>query len=193
MRKLIVSEFVTLDGVMQAPGLPDEDRSGGFEHGGWQQKYFDPLFGKKVLETLGGAGGLLLGRKTYEIFAGYWPKQPKGDPFASLMNGLPKHVVSTTLREPLGWEKSSLLTGDAAAAVGRLKEQGGKELVVIGSGRLVQSLLQNRLVDELRLMVHPLILGTGKVLFGDVPPATLELVDSEASSTGVVLLTYRAG
>src|ERR1043166_8682770 len=131
MRKVIVSEFVTLDGVMQAPGGPDEDRTGGFDAGGWQMNYFDDVFGKIVLEGLNGTD-FLLGRRTYDIFAAYWPKAPDDDPVAPMMNGAQKYVVSTTLEEPLTWERSHLLRD--TSGVGELKAQDGKDLRVIGSG-----------------------------------------------------------
>jgi dihydrofolate reductase len=147
MRKLIVSEFITLDGVIQSPGYP----SGGFEAGGWQQRYFDDAFGRALIDGLAASGGLLLGRKTYEIFAGHWPKQPADDPLAPIINGLPKYVASTTLQEPLPWANSHLLQGDVAQAVGELKAQDGKDLRVLGSGELVQTLMEQDLVDEYAL------------------------------------------
>src|SRR6476661_9143121 len=165
MRKLIVSEFLTLDGVMQAPGDPNEDRSGGFDRGGWQLDYFDDVFGRVMMDGFAATGGFLLGRRTYDIFAAYWPKQSAEDPLAGTLNGLPKYVVSTTLSEPLAWQNSTLLGPDIAAEVTRIKEGPGKDIQVIGSGDLVQTLARLGLVDEYRLMVHPLVLGTGKRLF----------------------------
>lgn len=192
MRKVIVSEFLTLDGVMQAPGDSDEDREGGFEHGGWQLPYFDDVAGAAVDEGFASAGGLLLGRKTYEIFAAYWPKQPADASFATTMNSLPKFVASRTLEEPLTWENSTLLQGDAAEEVARLKEGSGGDLLVIGSGDLAQTLMRHDLVDEYALMVHPLVLSSGKRLFGEGNPRTpLRLVDSKATGTGVLILTYQ--
>lgn len=191
MRKVIVSEFLTLDGIMQAPGGSDEDLEGGFEHGGWQMPYFDDVAGSAVDEGFAAAGGLLLGRKTYEIFAGYWPNQPADDPFVGTMNSMPKFVASRTLEEPLKWQNSTLLTGDVAEEVTKLKEQPGGHLMVIGSGDFAQTLMQHGLVDELALMVHPLVLGSGKRLFRDGNPRTpLRLVDSKTSGTGVLILTY---
>lgn len=191
MRNVIVSEFITLDGVMQSPGLVDEDPSGGFQLGGWQQPYFDDVFGETVMEGLTGSGGLLLGRRTYEIFAGFWPTAPTDDPVASIMNGLPKYVASTTLGEPLTWANSNLLRGDIAKAVAELKEQDGRDLRVIGSGELVQTLMRHALVDEYALMIHPLITGAGKRLFRDGNPKTaLQLVDSVTTTTGVLIATY---
>jgi dihydrofolate reductase len=191
MRKLIVSEFITLDGVIQSPGYPDEDPSGGFEAGGWQQRYFDDVFGRAVIEGLAASGSLLLGRRTYEIFAGFWPKAPADDPFAKIINGLPKYVVSTTLKEPLPWANSHLLQSDVAQAVGELKGQDGKDLRVIGSGELVQTLMEHDLVDEYALMIHPLVVGGGKRLFRDGNPETsLRLVESTTTSTGVLIVSY---
>jgi dihydrofolate reductase len=192
MRKVIVSEFLTLDGVMQAPGDSDEDREGGFEHGGWQLPYFDDAAGSAVDEGFGAAGGLLLGRVTYELFAAFWPSQPADDPFASTMNSLPKFVASRTLEEPLKWENSTLLKGDAGEEVAKLKEEPGKDLLVIGSGDLAQTLMRQGLVDEFQVMIHPLVVGTGKRLFRDGSPRIpLSLVDSKTSGTGVLILTYR--
>jgi dihydrofolate reductase len=195
MRKVLVSEFLTLDGVMQGPGGPDEDREGGFQEGGWQLPYFDEAAGAAVAKGLAQTGGLLLGRKTYEIFAAYWPNQPPGDEFADILNNVPKHVASTTLQEPLEWNDSTLIHGDVAAGVVELKQQGGDDLKVIGSGNLVQTLVRNDLVDEYRLMIHPLVLGSGKRLFEKGGPrAPLKLTASETSGTGVLIVTYqRAG
>ena len=195
MRNVVVSEFLTVDGVMQGPGGPDEDREEGFHEGGWQMPYFDEAGGAAVAKGLAQTGGLLLGRKTYEIFAAYWPNQPAGDPFADILNKVPKHVASTTLEEPLKWNNSALIHGDIAAGVAELKRQPGDDLMVIGSGNLVQTLARNDLVDEYRLMIHPLVLGTGKRLFESggarVP---LKLSASETTGTGVLILTYqRAG
>jgi dihydrofolate reductase len=190
MRKLIVSEFLTLDGVMQAPGLPDEDREGGFEHGGWQMPYADEERGAAIMEGFAAADGLLLGRKTYEIFAGYWPSAPEGDPVAGTMNGFAKYVVSGTLEEPLEWKNSTLLKGDLAKAVTAVKQQPGKDILVIGSGDLAQTLMKLNLIDAYRLMIHPLVLGGGKRLFRDENPTKpLTLVDSKAIG-GVLFLTY---
>ena len=193
MRKLIVSEFLTLDGVMQGPGDSDEDRSGGFDEGGWQLSYFDDIFAKVVTEGIAGAGGFVLGRKTWEIFAAYWPNAPEeergvGDP----LNKLPKFVASTTLEEPLSWENSHLIKGDVADELNRLKGQQGKDLMVIGSGNLVQTLIRQDLVDEYQLMFHPVILGSGTKLFQDgYEKRPLELVDSTVTTKGVVIATYR--
>lgn len=190
MPRIVVSEFLTLDGVMQAPGDPNEDRSGGFEHGGWQMAYFDDTFGNALMEVFAATGGLLLGRRTYEIFAAHWPKQPAEDPLAGTMNGFQKYVVSTTLTEPLAWENSTLI-GDVPIEVAKLRKESGKDIQVIGSGELVQTLVRHNLVDAYQLMIHPLILGTGKRLFREgVPLTRLRLVDSKPTTTGVLILTY---
>ncbi|MGI8707273.1 MAG: dihydrofolate reductase family protein [Actinomycetota bacterium] len=193
MRKVIVNTFLTLDGVMQGPGLPDEDREGGFERGGWQMPYFDEVAASVVQDGMTSSGGFLLGRKTYEIFAEFWPNAPDDDPGAAMMNAIPKFVASTTLEEPLAWNNSTLLKGDIAEAVNKLKQQPGKNLDVIGSGGFAQTLMHLDLVDEYQLMIHPIVLGSGKRLFdGGLPIRTLELVDTKTTSTGVVILIYRA-
>jgi dihydrofolate reductase len=166
MRRLFVSEFLTLDGVMQAPGDANEDRSGGFDQGGWQLGYFDEVFGSTIMEGLAATGGFLLGRRTYEIFAAHWPNQPADDPLAGTFNELPKYVVSTTMSEPLAWQNSTLIQGDAATEIAKLKDQSGKDIQVIGSGQLVQTLIRHDLVDEYRLMIHPILLGSGSASFG---------------------------
>jgi dihydrofolate reductase len=190
MRKLTVSEFVSLDGVMQAPGGADEDTEGGFRQGGWQMAYFDDVAGERIGASMAQTGAFLFGRKTYEIFASYWPTQPDDNPFAKILNGLPKYVASTTLGEPLAWQNSTLLQGDVAKAVAELKEGEGGNIVVLGSGGLVQTLYENDLVDEYALMIHPIVLGSGKKLFRDVPKKPLKLADSVTTSTGVVMATY---
>jgi dihydrofolate reductase len=187
MRRVIVSEFLSLDGVMQAPGNTDE----GFQYGGWQRPYFDDVMGAVVDKGLKAAGGLLLGRRTYDHFAGYWPSAPE-EQEPELMNDLPKFVASTTLKEPLAWSNSALLKGDVAGEVAELKERSGGDLIVLGSGELAQTLMRHNLVDEYRLMVHPVVLGTGKRLFrDDGSRRLLRLVDSTTTGTGVLLLTYR--
>jgi dihydrofolate reductase len=189
--KLIVNEFLSLDGVMQAPGDPDEDRTDGFAHGGWQRPYFADDFAKVAFEGMRETDGYLFGRRTYEIMAAFWPSQPDSDPFAASLNGLPKYVASTTLSEPLEWQNSTLLQGDVAKAVAELKERPGKNLVVLGSGELVQTLMQNDLVDEYGLMINPIVLGSGKQLFRDATPRRpLRLVRSTTTSTGVLVTTY---
>jgi dihydrofolate reductase len=191
MRKLFVSEFLTLDGVMQAPGDANEDRSGGFDQGGWQLAYFDEVFGSTIMDGLAATGGFLLGRRTYEIFAAHWPNQPAEDPLAGTFNKLPKYVVSSTLSEPLAWQNSILIQGDPATEVAKLKDQTGKDIQVIGSGELVQTLIRHDLVDEYRLMIHPILLGTGKRLFREgSSPTRLRLVNSKTTGTGVLILSY---
>ncbi|NLG22913.1 MAG: dihydrofolate reductase family protein [Actinomycetales bacterium] len=190
MGKLIVTEFMTLDGVAQAPGEPEEDTESGFTHGGWQAPYADSESGQAVFDQAKAMDALLLGRKTYDIFAGYWPHQPDSNPFAGLLNGVPKYVVSRTLTEPLTWEGTSLVEGDLAAGISALKER-HERTHVIGSLDLLQSLLQHDLVDQLHVLVYPLLLGTGKRVFADGPvPAALSLVQSRIYPNGTVQLTY---
>jgi dihydrofolate reductase len=193
MRKIIVSEFLTLDGVMQAPGSPDEDRSGGFNHGGWQMPYHDESSTKAIIEGIAGSGAFLLGRRTYEIFAAYWPTAPEDvQAFADPLNNLPKFVVSKTLREPLAWNNSTLIAGNVAEEVAKLKRQSGNDIRVIGSGELVQTLMKHDLVDEYDLMIHPLVLGSGKHLFRvGGSNQTLKLLDFKTTSKGVVILKYK--
>jgi dihydrofolate reductase len=192
MSKVVVNNNVTLDGVMQAPGRPDEDPSGGFQHGGWAVPYFDSVMGRLAGEGIAEGGALLLGRRTYEFFASFWPHQTEENPFTAVMNDFQKYVASTTLEEPLSWKNSTLLKGEAGEAVARLKEEEGKDLVVLGSGELIQSLMRRGLVDEYRLLIHPLVLGSGRRLFpeGGVS-AALRLVDTVTTTTGVVIATYR--
>jgi dihydrofolate reductase len=194
MRKLVVGTFVTVDGVMQAPGGPDEDREGGFEHGGWSVNYWDEKMGKIVTEDTLRSGALLLGRKTYDIFATYWPHAPADDPVAAQLNSVPKYVASRTLDE-VTWNNSTLIQGDVAEAVARLKEEPGGEIQVTGSGDLIQTLLKHDLVDEYRLWVFPLVLGSGKRLFaGGTLPGNLRLTSTQTSGTGVAIHAYeRAG
>ena len=191
MRKLVVSTFLTLDGVMQAPGGEDEDREGGFEHGGWQMQEMDEAAGEAIDEVMRNAGALVLGRRTYDIFAGYWPNAGREEEgaIASQLNEMPKHVASTTLQEPLEWQNSSLV--DVPDGVAGLKEGSGKDLLVFGSSNLVQSLIRHGLVDEFRLQIYPLVLGSGKRLFGEgLPKTPLRVVDSRTTDTGIVLATY---
>jgi dihydrofolate reductase len=192
MSRVVVFESLTLDGVMQAPGRPDEDRRGGFEHGGWAQPYADPVMGSVAAEGMANTEALLFGRRTYEDFHAFWPHQTD-NPFTEVLDNTRKYVASTTLEEPLPWKNSTLLEGDAAQAVAGLKEQPGKDIVVLGSGELVQTLMRGDLVDEYVLQVHPLILGTGRRLFADgVPSVALRLVDTKPTTTGVVIATYRS-
>ena len=195
MRKVIVNEFMSLDGVAQAPGGEEEDPSGGFQHGGWHMRFMeDELPQKWVLEPIAEAGGFLLGRKTYEIFAAYWPNAPEEEQVvAEPLNTKPKHVASTTLSEPLEWQNSTLLQGELAEAVTALKQEEGGDLQVIGSTQLVQALIERDLVDELRLMIDPVALGGGKRFFpedGALRP--LRLVDSQVSDMGAILATFAA-
>ena len=189
MRKLIVSTFVTLDGVMQAPGGPGEDDSGGFEYGGWSVNYWDELMGHVMTEALSAPFDLLLGSKTYDIFSTFWPDAPE-EAGSKPLNDATKYVASRTHRA-LDWGPSVLIEGDAAEGVAKLKQGDGSELQVHGSGNLIQTLLQHGLVDEYRLWVFPLVIGSGKRLFADgTIPAGLRLVDSKVSTTGVVIGTY---
>jgi dihydrofolate reductase len=193
MRKVIVNEFLSLDGVAQAPGGPDEDPSGGFAHGGWHMQHMeDELARKWVLESIVEAGGFLLGRRTYEIFAAYWPNASDEEQvIAEPLNTKPKHVVSRTLAEPLEWRNATLVEDDLPAGVAALKQEDGGDLHVIGSTELVRALIEHDLVDELRLMVDPVVLGGGKRIFGDdglLRP--LRLVEGQVTSTGAILAKY---
>jgi dihydrofolate reductase len=194
MGKLHVGTFLTLDGVMQAPGGPDEDRDGGFEHGGWSFHYWDEPMGEKITEATLRADALVLGRRTYEIFASYWPNQPEDNPVAAKLNSVPKYVASRSLDE-VTWQNSKLLEGDAAEGVAKLKDELDGEIQVTGSANLLQSLIKADLVDAYQLWVFPLVLGKGKRLFGDgAIPGAFKLVDQQTSSTGVSIQTYeRAG
>lgn len=190
MGNLVVINHVSLDGVMQAPGRPDEDTRGGFEHGGWAMPDNDEVMGRVMGETMGEGGSLLLGRRTYEDFYGYWPSQ-KDNPFTDVLDNIHKYVASTTLKEPLPWNNSTLLGGDATEAVAGLKKQSGNDIGVLGSGHLVQSLMRNKLIDRYVLMIHPLVLGSGRRLFADGGPlVNLRLVDSVVTTTGVVIASY---
>lgn len=190
MRKLVAVESLTLDGVMQAPGRADEDTRGGFEHGGWAVPYADQAMGSAMGERMGQRGSIVLGRRTYEDFAGYWPKQ-EDNPYSETLNRAQKYVASTTLSEPLPWENSTLLEGDAVDELAALKEADEGNLTVIGSGELVRSLITRGLIDEYLLLIHPLVLGSGQRFFPDGAVARLELVDSLTTTTGVVIATYR--
>jgi dihydrofolate reductase len=193
MRKVVVNEFMSLDGVVQAPGGADEDASGGFDHGGWHMRYMeDELAQRWVLESIVAAGGFLLGRRTYEIFAAYWPKAPEEEQvIAEPLNTKPKYVASTTLAEQLEWQNATLIKGDLPAAVEALKHEDGGDLHVIGSTELVWTLIEHDLVDELRLMIDPLALGGGKRIFRDDGLLRLmRLVDGQVTSTGAILATY---
>ena len=189
--RIVVFMNVSLDGVIQAPGRPDEDVRGGFKHGGWAGPYADPAMGKAVGESMSRTGGILLGRRTYEDFYAVWPKRTD-NPFTEVLNNARKYVVSRTLSEPLPWMNSVLLRGEASETVAELKEQPGKDVVVLGSGKLVDSLTRSNLVDEYMLLIHPLVLGSGRRLFSDHSPfEALRLVDSRTTTTGVVIATYQ--
>ena len=192
MRKMIVDEFLSLDGVAQAPGAEDEDTSGGFAHGGWHMRYMDEPAMEFVLGGIVEAGGFLLGRRTYEIFAAYWPNAPEEEQVvAEPLNAKPKYVASTTLSAPLEWQNSNLLDGDVPDAVSALRQENGGDIHVIGSTQLVQTLLEHGLVDELRLMIDPLIIGGGKRIFRDDGELrSFRLVDSKATTSGAILATY---
>jgi dihydrofolate reductase len=194
MRRLIVLSFITLDGVMQAPGAPEEDPSGGFKYGGWTVGYFDDFGGSVMVEQMGHPFDLLLGRRTYDIFAGYWPKAAADDPIAQGINKATKYVVS---HRPVNvdWKTSVLIDGDVVAKIKKLKAEGGPELQVHGSGNLIQTLLKHDLVDEFWLKTFPVTLGTGKRLFADgTMPAGFKLLDSKISPSGVIVASYaRAG
>jgi dihydrofolate reductase len=189
MGKLVVNTFISLDGVMQAPGMPEEDRDGGFDQGGWQVPYFDAESGEEMARGMAAFDALLLGRKTYEIFAGYWPKAPADDPIAARLNSAAKYVASRTL-DTVAWNNTTLLKGDLAAEVTRLKQE-YDEIHTSGSGNLVQSLMQHDLVDRYNLWVYPVLLGSGKRLFADgTIPTALRLAESKTFSNGAVLLGY---
>jgi dihydrofolate reductase len=193
MRELIVNTMVTVDGVMQAPGGPEEDPEADFEHGGWTVGYVDDETGKAKGETMSPPFDLVLGRKTYEIFAAYWPDHPDGLGARMGFNSAAKHVATTTLTE-LEWQNSKLIEGDVPEGVRALKEEDGPELQVHGSANLIQTLLEHGLIDEFRLQIFPLVLGKGKRLFdGGTVPEGLELASSQAQSSGVVMATYRSG
>jgi dihydrofolate reductase len=191
MRKIIVIEHLTLDGVMQAPGRPDEDTRGDFPHGGWGHTRTDEVMGNRMAKGMGGGGPLLLGRRTYEDFYGFWPDQTD-NPFTPALEAATKYVASTTLAEPLPWANSQLIPGDVPAGVAALRGQDGPDIVVLGSGELVAALLAADQVDELVLMIHPVVLGTGRRLFPEGGlAATVEHADTVTTTTGVVIVTYR--
>ena len=189
MRKLLVSTFLTLDGVMQAPGGPEEDDSGGFAYGGWSVRYWDEMMGQVMSEAMSAPFDLVLGRRTYDIFAAYWPHAPE-EAGAKPLNDATKYVVSRS-RRTLEWTESVLIEGDAAEGIKELKRGDGPELQVHGSGNLIQTLMRHNLVDQYRLWVFPLVIGSGKRLFSDgTIPSGLKLLDSKVSTTGVVIGRY---
>jgi len=192
MRRVIASEWMSLDGVVQSPAYADEDPSGGFRHGGWHLPYFDEASMNWVVENVLQAGGYLLGRRTYDVFAAHWPKASEAEQTLAVpLNTRPKFVASRTLTEPLGWQNSRLLGGDVAAAVAALKREDGADLLAMGSTRLVQELMTHDLIDELRIMLDPVVLSGGKRLFADDGVLRrLRLVSSQVTTTGSMLLTY---
>jgi dihydrofolate reductase len=191
MRRVVVTTNVTLDGVMQAPGRADEDVRGGFEHGGWALPYDDEVKAKAMGRGMSQTGAMLFGRRTYEDFYSVWPHRTD-NPFTGFLNSIQKYVASRTLTEPLPWQNSTLLKGDAADSVAALKQQPGPDLAVIGSGELARSLARRGLVDEYVLLIHPLVFGSGRRLFNEgTPPARLRLISSVSTGTGVIIATYR--
>jgi dihydrofolate reductase len=193
MARITVLNHLTLDGVMQAPAAPDEDRRGGFAYGGWAAANADEVMVRAMGERMaGGSGALLLGRRTYEDLASVWPNMPEDNPYTAVINAQRKYVVSSTLGEPLEWQNSTLLRGEVPGAVARLKE-GGEDLMILGSGELIRALLPHGLIDELVLQIHPVVVGPGVRMFGedDGAYAALRLVDSTVTTNGVVIATYR--
>jgi dihydrofolate reductase len=188
-RRLILIEYLSLDGVAQAPGHVAEDTDGDFAHGGWTGPHMDD-HGRYMREALNTMGALLLGRRTYEIWAGYWPTvTDRADEIARMLNAVPKYVASTTLQSG-PWSETTVIT-DVAGQVGELKAVPGKDIVVMGSSELAQSLMRHELVDQYRLMLHPIVLGSGKRLFREGGPASaLELIEAATSTSGLVILTY---
>jgi dihydrofolate reductase len=194
LRKIVVLSFVTLDGVMQAPGGPEEDKAGSFKWGGWSVGYWDDFLSKIMGEQMGRPFDLLLGRKTYDIFAAYWPKMGTDNPAAAGLNKAKKFVASTTLKKP-EWANTIVLKNNVVSEIKKLKEQDGPEIQVHGSGDLIQTLLKHDLVDEFRLKIYPVTLGKGKRLFAEgTIPAGFQLVESNTSPKGVIVASYiRAG
>jgi dihydrofolate reductase len=192
MGRIVTFTHVTLDGVMQAPGRPDEDTRGEFGFGGWEVRYADEVMAGVAAQGMATGSALLLGRRTYEDFHGFWPNQPQPNPFTDVLNRSQKYVASRTLSEPLPWENSTLLKGDAGESVADLKASSERDLVVLGSGDLIETLMRHDLIDEYTVLIHPLVLGTGRRLFDDdAPAATLRLVDSKITTTGVIVAIYR--
>jgi dihydrofolate reductase len=189
--KLTATEFLTLDGVYQGPGGPDEDRRGGFDRGGWQAPFADPETGRFITSVYAGMDAMLLGRVTWDIWAAYWPHHDGGDPISHGINVVPKYVPSTTLKDPT-WQNTHVIDGDVEAAVRELKAQPGRDLLLQGSGVLLRWLLERDLVDQLNLVIYPLVLGDGLRLFPEHGPThRLTLLDSKVTSTGVMIQTYR--
>ena len=194
MSRIVVTDHISLDGVMQSPAAPEEDTREGFEHGGWAAPYGDEVMGAVMAEGMAKPGSLLLGRRTYEHFAAFWPHQTEPNPYTDLLNRTQKYVASRTLEEPLPWENSTLLEGDVPEAVARLKQELEHDLSILGSGELIRSLMPHRLIDEYRLLIHRLVMGSGRRLFTDDGTfATLRLVDTTTTTAGVVIATYVPG
>ena len=192
MAKIGVFNHLSLDGVMQAPAAPDEDTRDGFEKGGWAAGRDDEVLGRKIGEGMSGEGALLLGRRTYEHFHSFWPHQTD-NPFTEVLNRSTKYVASTTLSEPLPWANSVLLGDDVPAAVAEVKASETRDIVILGSGELIQSLLPHGLIDEYILLTHPVVLGPGRRMFADGgAPADLQLAEAIPTTTGVIIATYRA-
>src|SRR5258708_3109094 len=190
MGRVIVVNSLPLDGVMQAPGRADEDVRGGFTFGGWALPYADEAMGRAAAESWANTGAILLGRRTYEDFYSVWPKR-KDNPYTEVLNNTLKYVASTKLKEPLPWMNSKLLERDAAKAVARVKKEMSKDLVVVGSGVLVESLMRNDLIDQYVLLIHPLVLGSGRRMFNGAEATPLQLIDSKTTAKGVVIATYQ--
>ncbi len=192
MLKLVVQTFLTLDGVYQAPGAEDEDPSGGFKYGGWQMQFWDADGDKAMSQQIAETDALLLGRLTYDIFSAYWPMQPDSEPIAKKFNAIPKFVFSKTLKKA-DWKGTSILSGAVAEGVQKARSAAGSGiLAVVGSGKLAQSLMKEGLVDEYRLWIHPIMLGSGKRLFADgITPQNVRLTESRITPSGVVMLTYK--
>jgi dihydrofolate reductase len=190
MRKIVVSEFVSLDGVMQAPGGADEDTDGGFAHGGWTHPYWHDDIGARFFEAMNQTGALLLGRKTWQGHGGAFDPMPEGDPFGDVMNKMPKYVVSTTLTDTSAWRNSTLIKDNVIEQVRALKAQDGKHIAIDGSSVLIHTLAQHDLVDEYSLLMYPLVLGGGKKVFPDGVRLNLKLIETHSFPTGVVLMHY---
>jgi dihydrofolate reductase len=190
MRKIVVSEFVSLDGVIQAPGGKDEDTEGGFTQGGWTGPYWHDEIGAEFAKAMSEGDALLLGRKTWQIHGGAFEPMPAGDPFGDLMNAVPKYVVSTTLTDASAWRNSTLIKDNVVEQVRALKAQPGRNILIDGSSVLIHSLAQNDLIDEYSLLVYPLVLGGGKKVFADGAQINLRLVEARPIPSGVVLTRY---
>lgn len=192
MGRIITFTSVSLDGVMQAPGRPDEDRRGGFEHGGWAAPYQDPVMAEEAGKGMARRGALLFGRRTYEDFFSVWPSMPQPNPFTDVLNNTQKWVASRTLHEPLPWQNSTLLAGEVPQAVAHLKDEVDGDITILGSGELIRSLLPHGVIDEHVLMIYPLVLGSGRRLFPDQGSLEkLRLLDTKPTTTGVIIATYR--